>query len=111
MIENTLVLLTSLLVAVLIAQTILLLVFVIAFRHWSNRTGTLIDELSRNAEPVLRATRELLVEGREKLSVFSANINEISELTKNQMTRVDGLVKEASERAQMQLVRLDQLVG
>lgn len=111
MIENTLLLLAGVVVAVLIAQTILLLIFVIAFRNWCNRTGTLIDELSRNVEPVLRATRELLVEGREKLSVFSANLNEISHLTKNQVTRLDGFVKDASDRAQLQIIRLDQLVS
>lgn len=108
---NTILLLASLVVAVLIAQTILLLIFVLAFRDWCNRTSTLVDQIARNVEPVLSATRELLVEGRERLSVFSANLNEISQLTKNQMTRLDGFLQDASERAQLQILRLDQLVG
>ena len=110
-IENTLLLLASMVVAVLIAQTILLLVFVIAFRKWCNRTGTLVEEISRNVEPALRATRELLVEGREKLTALSSNLNEISLLAKNQMTRLDGFMKDTTDRAQLQVLRLDNLVS
>ena len=110
-IENTIVFLASLVVAVLVAQTILMLVFVIAFRNWCNRTGTLVERVSRDIEPVLKASREFLVEGREKLASLTANLNEISLLARSQMVRVDGFVKDTTERAQMQIVRLDQLVG
>ena len=110
-VEDTIVLLASLVVAVLIAQTILLLVFVIAFRNWCNRTGTLVEQISRNVEPVLRASRELLVDGREKIASLTSNLNEISQLAKSQMVRIDGFVKDTTERAQMQIVRLDHLVG
>ena len=110
-IESTLLFLASMIVAVLIAQTILLLVFVIAFRKWCNRTGTLVEEISRNVEPALQAARELLVEGREKLAALSGNLNEISLLAKGQMTRLDGFLKDAADRAQLQVLRLDNLVS
>ena len=109
-IENTLLILASIVLAVLVAQTILLLIFVIAFRKWCQRTGTLVEQVSRNAEPVLAAARELMVETRERIASITGNINEISELAKGQMTRIDGFVKDTTERAQLQIVRLDQLV-
>jgi len=109
-IENTLMILASMVVAVLVAQTILLLIFVIAFRRWCQRTGTVVEQISRNTEPVLQAARELMLETRERVASITGNINEISQLAKGQMTRIDGFVKETTERAQLQIVRLDQLV-
>ncbi len=110
-IQDTIVVLASLVVAVLVAQTILMLVFVIAFRSWCNRTATLVDQIARNAEPVLAASRELLVEGRERIVSLTANLSEISQIAKTQMVRIDGLVKDTTDRAQLQVARLDRLVG
>ena len=109
--QNTMVLIASLVVAVLIAQTVLMLIFVVAFRNWCDRTGTLVEQVSRNVEPVLQASRELLVEGREKIASVTANLNEISQIARSQMVRLDELVKDTTERAHMQVVRLDHLVG
>jgi hypothetical protein len=71
----------------------------------------MVEQVSRNVEPVLQASRELLVEGREKIASVTANLNEISQIAKDQMVRLDGLVKDTTERAHMQVVRLDHLVG
>ena len=110
-VQDTIVVLASLVVAMLVAQTALLLVFVIAFRSWCNRTGTMMERIARDVEPVLRASRELLVDGREKIASLTSNLNEISQLAKTQMVRLDGLVKDTTERAQLQVARLDLLVG
>src|SRR5262249_5860544 len=85
--------------------------FVIAFRNFLTRTGTVVEQISRNAEPVLRASRELLEDGRDKIASLTTNLNEIGVLAKNQMVRLDGLVKDTTERDQIQVVRLDSLVG
>ena len=109
--ENTLLVLASLVAGVLIAQTILLLVFIVAFRRWSNRMNTLVDQLSRNVEPVLQAASELLTDSREKIASLTGNLNEISLLAKNQMTRLDGFLQDTTERAQLQVLRLDDLIS
>lgn len=109
-IEGTLVVLASMVVAVLVAQTILLLIFVIAFRQWCRRTGTLVEQVSQNVEPVLRAARDLMAESRERIASITLNINEISQLAKNQVVRLDGFLEDATARAQVQIVRLDRLV-
>ena len=109
--QNTIVLLASLVVAVLVAQTVLMLVFVLAFRNWCNRTESLLGQISRNIEPVLNDSRELLRDTREKIASVTDNLNEITLLAKGQVVRVDSLVREATDRAHLQVIRLDQLIG
>ena len=109
--QNTLLLLVGLIAALVITQTIVLLVFVLAMRKWTNRMGALAEDAARNAEPVLLAARDLLVDGKEKLNLVSQNLVEISQLTKNQVVRLDGLVSDASDRVRLQLIRLDQLLS
>jgi hypothetical protein len=105
------VLYAGLVVAVLVAQTILLVVLVVAIRNLCLRTGAVVEQVSRNVEPVLQVSRELLMDGREKIASVTANLNEISLIARDQMVRLDGLVKDTTERAHMQVVRLDHLVG
>src|SRR3990172_12598735 len=109
--QNTLLLLVGVIAALVITQTIVLLVFVLAMRKWTNRMAALAEDATRNAEPVLQAARDLLVDGREKLNLVSQNLVEISQLTKNQVVRLDGLVSDASDRGRLQLIRLDQLLS
>jgi hypothetical protein len=108
--ETAVVVVASILAAILLAQTILLVVIAVAFRRWCARTGSAVDQISRSVEPVLQGARELLAESREKIAVVGGNLNEISALAKNQMVRLDGFLKETTDRAQVQLVRLDQLL-
>src|SRR5689334_4738659 len=96
--QQTMVLLVGLVAAALVAQAILLLVFVVAFRNFLNRTGTVMDQINRNVEPVLRASRELLEDGRDKIASLTTNLNEIGVLAKNQMVRLDSLVKDTTDR-------------
>jgi hypothetical protein len=110
-VQETLVMLASIVAAVLVAQTVLILVFVIAFRKWCIRTGALVDQVARNAEPVMTSARELLTESREKIASLTANLNDISAVAKAQVTRLDGFLQDATERAQFQVVRLDQLLS
>src|SRR3990170_244609 len=90
--QNTLLWLAVAIILLLIVQTILLWTFVVTFRRWYKRTEILLDEVTRNVEPVLRATRDLLTESKDRLQVLSTNLIEIAQLTKNQITRVDGLL-------------------
>ncbi|MBI4465068.1 MAG: hypothetical protein HY647_10220, partial [Acidobacteria bacterium] len=60
---------------------------------------------------IARAARDLLVESREKVQVISTNLVEITQQVKNQVNRLDSFVTDASERAHLQLVRLDELLS
>jgi hypothetical protein len=109
--QDTIVLLASMVVGVLVAQTVLMFVFVVAFRKWCNRTETLLDQVSRKIDPLLNSSREMLSDTRKKLASMTDNVNEITLLAKGQIARVDAFVKDTTDRAHLQVVRLDQLVG
>ena len=109
--QNTLLALVVVIAALCVVQTITLLVLVLTFRKWSNRMAAMAEDATRNAEPVLRAARELLVESKEKLNLVSQNLVEISQLTKNQVTRFDALFTDLSDRLRLQMIRVDQLLS
>jgi ribosomal protein S28E/S33 len=85
----------------MVIQSLCVLIFVLSFRKYCERLETLCRQVAR----------DILVEGRDKVKIISANVIEITVMVKDQVTRLDGLVTEASERARMQLVRIDQLVA
>jgi hypothetical protein len=112
--QNTLLALLVVIIALLGAQTFALVGFLYAFRSFSKRMETLltlVEGAARNTEPVLQAARDLLVDSRENVNLISKNIVEISQLAKNQVSRLDGLTAEVSERLRVQIVRVDQLVS
>jgi len=109
--QSSLVILISLIVAVLIAQTILLGVFVVAMRKFTVSASQKIDTLTTSTLPALQSMRDLIEESRNRFRTIGANIEEISALTRRQVQRVDGVVGDATERAQVQLVRLDGLIS
>ena len=109
--QNTLLALVVVIAALCVVQTITLLVLVLTFRKWSNRMAAMAEDATRNAEPVLRAARELLADSKEKLNLVSQNLVEISQLTKNQVTRFDTLFTDLSDRLRLQMIRVDQLLS
>ena len=109
--QSSLVILISLIVAVLIAQTILMGVFVLAMRKFTANASQKIDTLTTSTLPALQSMRDLIEESRNRFRTIGANIEEISALTRRQVQRVDGVVGDATERAQVQLVRLDGLIS
>jgi ribosomal protein S28E/S33 len=95
----------------MVIQSLCVLIFVLSFRKYCERLETLCRQVAHDIQPVLVSARDILVEGRDKVKIISANVIEITVMVKDQVTRLDGLVTEASERARMQLVRIDQLVA
>ena len=112
--QNTLLALVVVIAALLLFQTFAVVMLVLAMRRMSDQMGALmisLEETTRNAGPVLRAARELLVESKEKLALVSQNLVEISQLTKQQATRLDGVMSDVSDRLRLQVIRLDQLMS
>jgi hypothetical protein len=111
--QNTILALVMVIVALLAFQTIALVALVLALRKLSVRVASLMaiaEETARNAGPVLRTAREMLTESKEKIGLVSQNLIDISELTKQQVTRFDGVMTDVSERLRLQVIRLDDLV-
>jgi hypothetical protein len=111
--QNTLLALVVVIAVLLALQTVALITLVIAMRQLSGRMASLIatvEEAAHNATPVLRAAREMLADGKEKLSLISQNLVEVSQLTKLQITRVDEVMTDVSDRLRRQVIRVDDLV-
>jgi hypothetical protein len=112
--QNTLLALVVVIVVLLAFQTIALIALVLAMRQLSTRMASLmatIEEATQNAGPVLRAAREMLTDSKEKLSLVSQNLVEVSQLTKQQMARFDDVMADVSDRLRRQVIRLDDLVS
>ena len=112
--QNTLLALVVVIAALFVLQTIAVVVLVFAMRRLSEQMASLMssmEEATRNAGPVLRAAREMIVESKEKLTLVSQNLVEISQLTKQQVTRFDGVMSDVSDRLRLQVIRLDQLLS
>ena len=107
---SLLILLVALITVAMIVQAISLLIFVLSFRKFCNRVEVLLDQFSRDVQPVLHSARELLTEGREKFHAISSNILEITGMAKGQVARLDGMLTDASKQARLQFIRLDQLL-
>jgi ribosomal protein S28E/S33 len=103
--------LVGIIAAAMVFQALCVLIFVLSFRKYCERLEVLFRQVAHDIQPVLVSARDILVEGRDKVKIISANVIEITAMVKGQVTRLDGLVTEASERARMQLVRIDQLVA
>ena len=108
--ESLLLILVALIAVAMVVHAICLIVFVMSFRRISSRVEVLLDQVSRDAQPVLHSARELLTDGREKFNAISKNLLEISGMVKGQVTRLDGMLTDASQQARLQFIRLDQLL-
>lgn len=112
--QNTLLALVVVIVALLGFQTLALVALVLALRKLSVRVASLMviaEDTARNVGPVLRSAREMMVESKDKLSLVSQNLVEVSQLTKQQVTRFDGVMSDVSDRLRLQVIRLDQLLS
>ncbi len=113
-VQTTLLALVIVIVALLVFQTIALVGLVLALRKLSVRVAALMviaEDTARDVGPVLRVAREMMVESKEKMGLVSQNLLEVSQLTKQQVTRFDGVMSDVSDRLRLQVIRLDQLVS
>ena len=115
---SVLAVLVGIIALVMIIQSIAILILVLNLRKTFERLEMLLTQFARDVQPVLASAREFLVDGKEtmnaisaKVNAISANVLEISGIVKDQVTRLDGLLTEASERARAQLLRVDDLLA
>lgn len=112
--QNTLLALVVVIAALFVLQTIAVVALVFAMRRMSEQMSALMismEEVTRNAGPVLRTAREMMAESREKLALVSQNLVEISQVSKQQVARLDGVLADVSDRLRLQVIRLDQLMS
>jgi len=87
---------------------------VLALRKLSTRVAALMvvaEDAAQDVGPTLRAAREMMAESKEKMGLVSQNLLEVSQLTRQQATRIDGVMSDVSDRLRLQVIRFDQLIS
>ena len=113
-VQTTLLAVVVVIAALLVLQTIALVGLVLALRKLSVRVAALMvitEDAVRDVGPALRAASEMMAESKEKMGLVSQNLLEVSKLTKQQATRIDGVMSDVSDRLRLQVIRFDRLVS
>lgn len=97
-------------VAVVIQAAILVAMYV-AVRQTSARTEALVSEVRGKVLPTLDLANSMLTDLRPKLENIANNFSESSAMARNQMARLDATMSDLLDRARLQVIRADELVG
>ena len=97
-------------VAVLIQMGILIGMFV-SMKKTSARLEALADEVHRRGLPVLDALHTILVESRVNVGNITSNLAVATAGIKNQVAHLNEVLDDLVDRARLQVIRSDQIVG
>lgn len=92
-------------------QAGVLLALYITLRKTTTKMEALAEEVRTRALPAIDAIHTTVVDLRPKLVVIADNITEASSVVRNQVQRVDATVTEVTDRARLQVIRADELLG
>ena len=112
--QNTLTLLTIFIavtaLAVLIQMGILIGMFV-SLKKTSARVEALADEVNRRGLPILDSLHAILVESRVNVGNITSNLAVATAGIKNQVAHLNEVLDDVVDRARLQVIRSDQIVG
>lgn|ERR1700684_4546279 len=97
-------------VAVVIQAGILVAMYV-AVRQTTARTEALANEVRSKVLPTVELAQSMLADLRPKVESIVNNFNESSVMARHQMERLDATMSDLLDRARLQVIRADELVG
>ncbi|HEY6768190.1 MAG TPA: hypothetical protein VI386_25835 [Candidatus Sulfotelmatobacter sp.] len=109
--ENLIPIFIALTGAAVLLQAGLLAAMYLAIRRSSARMEAIADELKGKTLPVLDSAQSFITEFRPKLAVITDNVQATSILVRGEIERVDATVNEIVDRARLQVIRADELLG
>lgn len=83
----------------------------VSMKQTTARLEQTVNSLHQRLDPILFSLDLLLRDSREKITGIVADTAEITRLARRQMGRFDDLVGDATERARLQVIRVDQLIS
>lgn len=92
-------------------QAILLLAMFLTLRKTSARLESLASQVQTNVMPVVRETSALLSGSREKIEAVVSDISETSSMVRGQVQRIDTALTDFVDRARLQVIRADEVMG
>lgn len=97
--------------AAVVLQAVLLLAMFLTLRKTSARVESLAAQVQTNVMPVVRETSALLSSSREKIEGVAADIAATSTIVRGQVERIDATLNDVIDRARLQVIRADEVVG
>ena len=92
-------------------QAMLLLAMFLTLRKTSARLESLASQVQTNVMPVVRETSALLSGSREKIEGVVADISATTTMVRGQVQRIDATLTDFVDRARLQVIRADEVVG
>jgi hypothetical protein len=109
--DNYLIAFVAVTAGAVLVQAGILVALYLAFRKSSEKMEVLAAEVSGKALPAIESAHGLLVELRPKIETLTANATESSTVVRNQLLRIDATLTDALDRARLQVIRADELLG
>jgi hypothetical protein len=97
--------------AAVVIQAGILVAMYLAVRQSTARLEALASEVRTKVLPTAEVAQSMLTELRPKMETLVDNASESSTIVRNQLERVDAAVTDVIDRARLQVIRADELVG
>ena len=97
--------------AAVVIQAGILVAMYLAVRQTTARTEALASEVRSKVLPTVELAQSMLADLRPKVESIVDNFNESSVMARHQMERLDATMSDLLDRARLQVIRADELVG
>ena len=109
--ENLIPLFVALTAIAVLLQAGVLVALYLAVRKTGARLEAVSEEVKTKALPTFDTAHSLLTELRPKLQVVADNLMETTTIVRSEVERVDATVNDALDRARLQVIRADEMLG
>ncbi len=97
--------------AAVLLQAIVLLAIFFSLRKTSAKVEALTTQVQTNVMPVVREASALMAGSREKIEGVVADIAATTGMVRGQVERIDATLSDFVDRARLQVIRADEVVG
>lgn len=97
--------------AAVVLQAVILAGLARAVSRLSQRGDKVLTQLETRLPPMLAESEALLRDSRAKVEIAGQHMVEISGMLRDQMQRADGLLLELTDRARLQIIRVDETLS
>lgn len=97
--------------AAVVIQAGILIGLYLSTRKTSARVEALATEVKEKVLPTAELAKSMLTEMRPRLEMLVTNVSDSSALVRAQLQRLDATMNDVIDRARLQVIRADELVG
>jgi methyl-accepting chemotaxis protein len=97
--------------AAIVLQACVLVGMYLAVRKSSAQVEAIATEVKTKVLPTAEIAHSMILELRPKIETVVSNVSEASTLIRGQLERIDATVADIVDRARLQVIRADEMVG